>query len=99
MKEGYYYDPNHGSCLRKIKRSNTEGSFLITGAYGSDEPETGKKWTATAKKIGKNTYNVSFSGKKHSKKDYYNAIWNEKNRSISWDDGNTWKLLYDWYKH
>ena len=63
-KEGFYYDPNHGGCLRKIKLSNT-GSFLITGAYGSDEPETGKKWTATAKKIGKNEYCIYFSGKKH----------------------------------
>tara|TARA_Y100000389_G_C17468278_1_gene527762 strand:+ start:1268 stop:1567 length:300 start_codon:yes stop_codon:yes gene_type:complete len=98
MKEGFYYDPFHGGCLRKIKRSNTDDSFLITGAYGDDEPETGKKWTATAKKIGKNVYCVSFSGKKHVNHGDYKAVWNEKSRELNWQDGNKWKLLFDWYK-
>lgn len=28
----------------------------------------------------------------------YIAKWNEKKRVLEWEDGNQWKLMYDWYK-
>jgi len=96
--EYYFYDPFHGNCLRSIRKVN-KNTYLIIGAYGSDEGKKGY-WSATAKKIspkkidGK-TYNleVNFDNKpiiKH--KQIYLANW--KNRKIDWEDGNTWLQLY-----
>ena len=52
MLTGYYYDPKHGGCLRKISKID-ENSFKIIGAYGNDEPNTNKKWTAIMRKTKK----------------------------------------------
>tara|TARA_Y100000389_G_scaffold125559_2_gene122942 strand:+ start:7620 stop:7925 length:306 start_codon:yes stop_codon:yes gene_type:complete len=100
MIEGLYYDPNHGGCLRKIKKLSNEDmyDYKITGAYGDDEPETGKKWTAFIKTLKKNTFYVDFSGKTHVTHGPYTTVWNSSKRILKWEDGNTWKQLYHWYK-
>lgn len=93
-----FYDPNHGGCLRTIRKVGAN-IYLIVGAYGSDEGRVGY-WSAFAKKIkpkildGKK-YNleVDFTHKekiKHSK--IYLANWRE--RKIFWQDGNIWQQLY-----
>ena len=43
----YYYDPNHGGCLR-IMHKMSDNEYIINGAYGSDEGKKG--WCANAKK-------------------------------------------------
>ena len=99
MLEGFYYDPNHGGCLRKITKINSEGGdYKITGAYGDDEPTTGTKWTAFISKTKKkNVFYVDFSGKKHVTHGPYMTTWNAKKRTLNWEDGNTWQKMYDWY--
>uniref|UniRef100_A0A6C0L0S9 Uncharacterized protein n=1 Tax=viral metagenome TaxID=1070528 RepID=A0A6C0L0S9_9ZZZZ len=97
MLTGYYYDPKHGGCLRKISKID-ENSFKIIGAYGNDEPNTNKKWTAIMKKTKKrDEYLVDFSGKKHVNHGSYISKWVNKDRVLKWEDGNTWVLMYDWY--
>ena len=97
MIVGYYYDPKHGGCLRKITRIN-KNSFKIVGAYGDDEPDTNKKWYAEMRKTNtKDEYLVDFTGKKHVNHGSYIAKWIEKDRILMWEDGNRWKLMYDWY--
>ena len=32
----YFYDPNHGGCLRVMYKMNDQ-DYIIHGAYGSDE--------------------------------------------------------------
>ena len=66
MEPGYYYDPKHGECLRKITQIN-KTLYRITGAYGKDEINTGKKWTALVYEVSRNYYKVDFSGKKKFK--------------------------------
>lgn len=97
MLEGYYFDPKHGGCLRKIVKIDN-CTFKITGAYGDDEPQTGEKWNAIAKKIKKDLYLVNFGGKKHVIHGDYKAKWNKSKRVLEWEDGNYWKLMFDWYK-
>ena len=96
--EYYFYDPLHGHCLRTMRKVNTN-TYLIIGAYGSDEGKKGY-WSATAKKIkpqtknGK-TYNfeINFDNKPKIKhQPIYLANW--KDRKIHWEDGNTWLQLY-----
>lgn len=71
MIEGWYYDPLHGNCLRRIKRLGVR-QYRIWGVYGSDEPHTGDRWyaTATATPRGREEYDliVDFSGKPIKKK-------------------------------
>ena len=95
MIEGFYYDPNHGGCFRKITKINSK-QYKITGAYGDDEPETGSKWTAIATFVNKNTFNVDFSGKKHKIHGDYITKWNKNTRTLNWQDGNKWKKMYHW---
>ena len=42
----YYYDPNHGGCLRNMKKI-TNDMYIINGAYGEDEGRKGH-WAAIA---------------------------------------------------
>ena len=88
--EFFFYDPKHGGCLRNMRKIDTN-TYIINGAYGSDEGKKGY-WAAIAKKNG-NELIVDFTMKKKLKhKTVYKAIW--KNREIHWEDGNTWKELY-----
>lgn len=98
MKDSlYYYDPNHGGCLRVMHQID-ENTYVINGAYGSDEGKKGY-WAAIAKKINKTIdgkrYNleIDFEMKKilTHKRIYYA---NMKNRKIHWCDGNTWIQMY-----
>ena len=45
MIQGWYYDPLHGHCMRRIRRTSTH-RYRITGVYGDDEPNTGGTWYA-----------------------------------------------------
>ena len=36
MIEGFYFDPWHGGCLRRIAKVN-ENHYKIYGVYGNDE--------------------------------------------------------------
>lgn len=94
--EGHYFDPKHGGCLRKIKKIS-DGEYKIIGAYGDDEPDTGKKWTASVLATKKtNLYYVDFTGKAHVKHGHYMMKWIPSKRRIKWEDGNVWVLMYDW---
>ena len=61
-KSLYFYDPNHGNCLRIVNKVDKD-TYIINGAYGSDEGKKGY-WAAIAKKIKKTYYN----GKKYNLK-------------------------------
>ena len=39
----YYYDPNHGGCLRIVNKTD-RNNYIIKGAYGSDEGKKGYWW-------------------------------------------------------
>ena len=98
VEEGYYFDPKHGGCLRKIAYFKKNNTYQIIGAYGNDEPDTGKKWTAVINKTNKvNIFKVNFSGKKHITHGDYTFKWNKRDRKLYWEDGNVWILMYDWY--
>ena len=98
MKDQYtFYDPNHGGCLRVVRKVD-KNTYIINGAYGSDEGGKGY-WTAIATKVKEKkkdqTYNlrVDFKYKKKIKhKPVYYALW--KGRTIQWEDGNSWLELY-----
>ena len=88
---GYYYDPKHGGCLRRV---HDDGR--IVGVYGSHETGTpGTVWTAHASAIhGDPIWNlrVDFSGKPLKRNHFLFARFS--NHSIRWQDGNEWKKLY-----
>lgn len=97
-KSLYYFDPKHGGCLRILSKTDND-SYIINGAYGSDEKKKGY-WTATAKKSKPFEYEgekynlvVDFSMKTDKKHDdkYYAR---KRGRKIHWQDGNTWQQLY-----
>lgn len=94
----YYYDPNHGGCLRIVNKTD-RNNYIIKGAYGSDEGKKGS-WMATAEKKPVfehkgEKYNliVDFSMKKIKNHGpiYYAYI---ANRKIKWQDGNVWLQMY-----
>ena len=97
-KSLYFYDPNHGNCLRIVNKVDKD-TYIINGAYGSDEGKKGY-WAAITKKIKKTYYNgkkynlkVDFSMKKkiNHQQIYYAYM---AHRKIKWQDGNTWLQLY-----
>lgn len=96
---GYFFDPKHGGCLRIISRARGR-TLRIRGAYGSDEPDTGTAWTATASMDSRTLHGdvpltVHFAGKKHlTHSPHYTATWHPKRRRITWQDGNTWTQMY-----
>ena len=93
---GFYSDPKHGHCLRRIRNVNTK--IRIDGVYGDDEPNTGGYWYAYIKILNSSSgyYNleVDFTGKPIKKKKTLRAKWFPLERCIKWEDGNTWKKLY-----
>lgn len=95
MLQGWYYDPLHGNCLRRIRRTSAR-RYRITGVYGDDEPNTGGAWYAlvSATPDGDDEYalEVDFVGKPIKRNRFMTARWSE--RQIFWDDGNVWKMLY-----
>lgn len=98
--EGFYFDPKHGGCLRRIWRVGT-GVFRVGGVYGDDERQTGNYWFATASVAGvadargRVPLTVDFSrGKPCKTRTVYAAHWSPVRRRIRWDDGNAWVKLY-----
>ena len=95
MLQGWYYDPLHGHCLRRIRRTSVH-RYRIAGVYGDDEPNTGGTWHAnvTATPDGDDEYvlEVDFAGKPTKRNRFMTARWSK--RQIFWDDGNVWKQLY-----
>jgi len=97
--EGYYFDPLHGGCMRRIVPiSNT--SFLIEGVYGTDEPDTGKNWFAEGNILSYPSeaeweIHVDFRrGKPHKMYDTLMiAKFMRSDRKIVWEDGNEWKKM------
>ena len=87
---GYYYDPKHGGCLRRIRNTGPD-EYIIDGVYGRDEqPRTGRYWHATVRAQGTHL-DVHFDGKCKLRKHYTARL---RNRSILWDDANVWIRLY-----
>lgn len=93
--QGWYYDPLHGHCLRRVRRVSPD-VYEITGVYGNDEPHTHRSWTAsmTVLEHGKSTrLQVDFAGKPIKKNRFMTAVY--KDRKIHWkEDGNVWHQLY-----
>lgn len=93
--EGWYYDPKHGGCLRRVVCSGSR--FTILGVYGSDEsPRTHQSWTADVTVVGRGPGDlvklvVNFTGKVKRKKMHLATY---VARTIRWDDGNVWLQLY-----
>ena len=94
----YYYDPNHGNCLRTMNLID-KSKYIINGAYGADEGKKGY-WAAIAEKKKPfyhegHKYNLevnfSFKNKIKHQQIYYAYM---ANRKIKWQDGNTWLQLY-----
>ena len=89
--EGFYYDPKHGGCLRRIVRLD-QGGYGILGVYGSDEPWPGEPWHAIMwEEGGRGRWHVHFVGKVKRRK-HYRAV--SRGRALDWDDGNTWVRLF-----
>ena len=94
----YFYDPNHGNCLRILHQIDSH-TYIINGGYGSDEGKKGH-WAAVLQKKSPfqykgATYNCSIDfsmKKKRHHQPIYHAHW--ANRKIKWQDGNTWLQLY-----
>ena len=67
----YFYDPNHGNCLRILHQIDSH-TYIINGGYGSDEGKKGH-WAAVLQKKSPfqykgETYNstIDFSMKKRN---------------------------------
>ena len=99
MNQKFYFDKNHGGCLRMVTKLDKNLS-VVKGAYGSDEKSKGY-WFADmhhlkeSKTIDNKSYNliVDFKLKKdlkHKQKLYANM----KGRKIYWEDGNVWLQMY-----
>jgi hypothetical protein len=96
---GYYYDPLHGNCLRRITHVGKH-VYKIDGVYGDDEntttAQTGDHWfahiVATPKDDDTLSLRVDFCGKPIKSNRFMMAEW--KDRRIYWDDGNVWIQLY-----
>jgi hypothetical protein len=94
MISGFYYDPKHGGCLRRIKKTE-DGSYMIVGVYGNDEKSTGKVWTAAVTYLDQEKYKVDFSGKPFKLGPRKEQIFQVRGGGdLFWDDGNVWKKLY-----
>ena len=94
--EGYYYDPNHGGCLRRVaKIAGRTDTYRIIGAYGDDEQphQAGETWTATMRAQNEHL-TIDFDGKFVTHERLYRALWCPCKRVIRWQDGNTWYRMY-----
>ena len=96
---GYYYDPLHGNCLRRIRRIDMY-TYTIDGVYGNDEPNTHGAWTAIVRVTefhegGALNMSVDFKGKPIKKNRFMTATYDPKSRVVHWhEDGNMWRQLY-----
>ena len=98
MLQGWYYDPLHGGCLRRVRRTSRD-RYRITGVYGDDEPHTGGSWyalvtAAPADGVAEERIDlrVDFVGKPSKSNRLMTARWSR--RRIYWDDGNVWQMLH-----
>lgn len=91
--DGWYYDPLHGHCLRRIERAPTASTYRIYGVFGADErPRTGAPWVAIAVVQAPNRLLVDFAGKPGKRPRFLRATVGR--RRIDWEDGNVWHKLY-----
>ena len=97
---GYYYDPLHGHCLRRIRRTSPT-TYLIDGVYGNDEkPYTHQSWFAVmtiqrAEPNGDVHVSVDFRGKPIKKNRLMTASYLAAKREVRWhEDGNVWRQLF-----
>ena len=89
--EGFYYDPKHGGCLRRIERLGPE-TWIVHGVYGSDEaPRTGEYWWAWMEDAGDGGVRVDFEGKCKRRRHYRARL---VGTALCWDDGNAWQRLH-----
>lgn len=92
--EGYYFDPKHGGCLRRIVTVRRGLVYSVVGVYGDDEPMTGRAWTACITVDDAGTLVVDFAGKPIKHERFLTASYDAAARTISWCDGNTWTKLF-----
>ena len=103
--QGFYYDPLHGGCLRRIDRTGSPTTYVIRGVFGSDEeaPDYTKgAWTAvvrvrprTASEQRENVdLTVDFAGKPGKSPRYLAAVYNPASRTLRWADGNVWTRMF-----
>ena len=96
--KGYYYDPNHGGCLRTIVPI-APMKYVIHGVYGDDEAlQTGTYWSAnitTCEEEGDYiALKVNFSGKKKPKDKFMDATFHKPSKTIRFPDKNKWLPMY-----
>ena len=95
---GWYHDPLHGHCLRRITRL-APTRYRIHGAFGADETPTGGYWHATlevthAHADGTLLLLVDFAGKPGKVPRYLRGRWIPRRAAIAWEDGNVWHQLH-----
>lgn len=97
---GYYYDPNHGGCLRTIIRINST-TYHIIGVYGHSELRPiGDWWTATltikgAESHGRVPLTVTFHKEKKDPQNLVMQAWYVvRDGRIEWSDDNCWRPMY-----
>ena len=94
---GFYFDPHHGNCLRKVARIGPD-VYRITGVYGDDErPLTHRPWTAVMRVVERRgegrRLRVDFAGKPIKRDRFMTAVYRE--RRLRWvEDGHEWLQLY-----
>ena len=94
--DGFYYDPQHGGCMRAIRR-DPSGAVVIYGVYGFDEAKRpGSTWYATVQVTGGHFLTVDFVGKTTTHARVLHALWCPDAREIHWEDGNVWKKVNAW---
>ena len=97
MIQGWYYDPLHGHRLRRIHRLPTPRHYRIVGVYGDDEgPRKNHAWAAHARRDDDDPtlLHVDFAGKPPKTNRFMTARVDDVQRTITWDDGNTWRMLF-----
>lgn len=100
---GFYFDPKHGGCLRRIVRRG-DGRYKVLGVHGDDEDPPHQYWyamidvRASASASEECSLAVDFSGKPSKATKRMEATWNRRKRCIYWEDGNTWQKLFVHWK-
>tara|TARA_B110001450_G_scaffold21327_1_gene19290 strand:+ start:868 stop:1197 length:330 start_codon:yes stop_codon:yes gene_type:complete len=65
--EGFYFDPLHGNCLRRIRTVLPCETYRVDGVYGNDEPNEGEHWFAFIRVVSRTDskwkLEVDFAGK------------------------------------
>lgn len=96
--EGFYFDPLHGNCLRRIRTVLPCETYRVDGVYGNDEPNEGEHWFAFIRVVSRTDskwkLEVDFAGKPIKKKKLLKATFLPRKRCIRWEDRNVWKKLY-----